>query len=178
MTRFLIHLLPSLAVALLCVGGAPAFAATPLEGRWRLDKTRSTALDGWHEWDLVIGIAGSQVSLQHDMKWGRTSFSTTNVLDLTRPSVVPGFFRLEQRHMALYPAKDASAPVKTSWLDGERTLRVEADLPIEISQGQAVMRLYSEYRLLEGDRELLLIELHSSRPRPLVYRFTKVSPEK
>jgi len=40
------------------------------------------------------------------------------------------------------------------------------------------MRLYSEYRLVEGDRELLLIELHSSRPRPLVYRFTKITAEK
>ena len=40
------------------------------------------------------------------------------------------------------------------------------------------MRLYSEYRLLEGDRDLVLIELHSSRPRPLVYHFTKVLPEK
>jgi len=157
---------------------ASATAASPLEGRWRLDKTRSTALDGWHEWDLVIGIAGPQVSLQHDMKWGKTAFSATNVLDLAGPATVPNFFRVEQRHMALYAAKDAPATVRASWLDGQRTLRVEADLPIEISQGQAAMRVYSEYRLLEGDSELLLIELHSSRPRPLVYHFTKVTPEK
>jgi hypothetical protein len=153
-------------------------AASPLEGRWRYDKTRSTALDGWHEWDLVIGIAGSQVSLQHDMKWGRTTFSATNVVDLAHPASVPNFFRVEQRHMAVYPAKDAAAAVRTSWLDSQRTLRVDADVPLEISQGQATMRLYSEYRLLEGDRDLVLIELHSARPRPLVYRFTKVSPEK
>jgi hypothetical protein len=153
-------------------------AASPLEGRWRLDKTRSTALDGWHEWDLVISLAGNRVSLEHDMKWGRTEFSATNVLDLAGPASVPDFFRVEQRHMALYPAKGAPASVKTSWLDGQRTLRVEADLPIEISQGLATMRLYAEYRLLEGDNELLLVELHSTRPRPLVYRFTKVSTEK
>jgi hypothetical protein len=157
---------------------AAAPAASPLEGRWRLDKARSTALDGWHEWDLVIRLAGTQVSLEHDMKWGRTEFSATNVLDLAAPSSVPNFFRVEQRHMALYPAKDAPAAVKTSWLDGQRTLRIEADVPIEISQGQATMRIYSEYRLLEGDRELLLVELHSTRPRPLVYRFTKVTSEK
>jgi hypothetical protein len=177
MSRFFLRLLPSLAIALLCVGGS-AFAASPLEGRWRYDKTRSTALDGWHEWDLVIGITGNQVSLQHDMKWGKTTLSATNVLALGQPAPVPNFFRVEQRHMALYPAKGAAATVGASWLDAQRTLRVEGDLPIEISQGRATMRLYSEYRLLEGDNELLLIELHSSRPRPLVYRFTKVKPEK
>ncbi len=153
-------------------------AASPLEGRWRLDKARSTALDGWHEWDLVISVTGGKVSLRHDLKWGRTAFSATNVLDLAGPAPVPGFFRVEQRHMALYAAKDAPATVRASWLDHERTLRVEADAPIEISQGQAVMRIYSEYRVLEGDQELLLIELHSSRPRPLVYRFTKITSEK
>ena len=153
-------------------------AASPLEGRWRFDKASSTALDGWHEWDLVIGVTGNQVSLQHDMKWGRTTFSATNVLDLTQAAVLPNFFRVEQRHMALYPAKDATATVRASWLDSQRTLRLEGDLPVEISQGQATMRLYSEYRLLEGDNELLLIELHSSRPRPLVYHFTKVTSEK
>jgi hypothetical protein len=154
-----------------------AAAASPLEGRWRLDKARSSALDGWHEWDLVIGITGRQVRLRHDMKWGRTEYSATNVVDLAAPATVPGFFRVEQRHMALYPAKGAAAEVNASWLDGQRTLRVEAEVPIEISQGQAMMRIYAEYRLLEGDNELLLIELHSTRPRPLVYRFTKVSPE-
>ena len=68
--------------------------------------------------------------------------------------------------------------MRASWLDQNRTLRVEADTPIEISQGTASMRITSEYRLLEGDSALLLIELHSSRPRPLVYRFNKVTAEK
>jgi hypothetical protein len=178
MKHSILRSLACLAVALLCVGGSSVLsAASPLEGRWRFDKTRSTALDGWHEWDLVIAVTGNQVSLQHDMKWGRTTLSATNVLDLTQPAAVPNFFRVEQRHMAVYNAKGASATARTAWLDGQRTLRVEADLPVEISQGQATMRLYSEYRLLEGDNELLLIELHSSRQRPLVYRFTKVTAE-
>jgi len=174
------HLRPVLLpVILLLLLPLSALAATsPLEGRWRLDRTRSTALDGWHEWDLVISLAGSQVSLKHDMKWGRTDFSATNTVDTAQPVTLPAFFRVEQRHMALYPAKGQPTPVRAAWLDAGRTLRLEADAPIEISQGQAVMRIYAEYRLVEGDRELLLIELHSSRPRPLIYRFTKVSEEK
>lgn len=157
---------------------ASGLAASPLDGRWRLDPARSSALDGWNQWDLVITSDGTRVSLQHDLQWRSTKHSATNTVDTAQPVTLEHFFRVEQRHMALYPAKGQAATVRASWLDAQRTLRVEGDLPIEISQGQATMRLYSEYRLLEGDRELLLIELHSSRPRPLVYRFTKVSSEK
>lgn len=154
-----------------------AAAAEPsaFTGRWRLDRARSTALDGWHEWDLVIAVDGARVSLAHEMKWGRTNFAATNVVDTAQAVTLPKFFRVEQRHMALYPAKGKSTPVRAAWLDAGRTLRVEAETPIEISQGETIMRIYSEYRLVEGDRELQLIELHSSRPRPLIYTFTKVS---
>ncbi len=163
----LLLLLPSLALA-----------ASPLDGRWRLDPARSSALDGWNLWDLVITSDGSKVALQHDMQWRSTKHSATNTVDTAQPVKLANFFRVEQRHMTLYPAKGGSTAARAGWIDGGRTLRLEADTPIEISQGEATMRLYSEYRLLEGDRSLLLIELHSSRPQPLVYRFTKVTSEK
>ena len=155
-----------------------AFAASPLDGRWRLDPARSTALDGWNQWDLVITSDGPRVSLQHDMQWRTTKHSATNTVDTTAPVTLKNFFRVEQRHMALYPAKGGSTPVRASWIDGGRTLRLEADTPIEISQGEATMRIYAEYRVLEGEKSLVLIELHHSRPQPLVYRFNKVSSEK
>jgi len=153
-------------------------AGSPFDGRWRLDKERSTVLDGWTDWDLVIHIDGSQIAFNYDMQWSSTKFSVNNTFDTTHSVTLPNFFRVEQRHMALYPAKGQSTPVRAEWLDNHRTLRIEADAPIEISQGNTIMRIYAEYRLLEGNRELELIELHSSRPRPLVYRFTKVSTEK
>lgn len=155
-----------------------AFAASPLDGRWRLDPARSTALDGWTAWDLVVATDGPHVSLQHDMQWRTTKHSATNTVDTAQPSTVSNFFRVEQRHMALYPAKGGVTPVRAAWLDAGRTLRVEADTPIELSQGQATMRIYAEYRLVEGDTALVLIELHSSRPQPLIYRFTKVPDPK
>ena len=40
------------------------------------------------------------------------------------------------------------------------------------------MRIYCEYRVMEGDDALVLIELHHTRPQPLVYRFTRVKQEK
>jgi hypothetical protein len=153
-------------------------AASPFEGRWRLDTARSSALDGWNAWDLVISIEGNRVGLQHDMQWRSTKVSATNVVDTAQPSVLKNFFRVEQRHMALYPTKRNETPVRAAWLDSGRTLRTEAETPIEISQGETILRITSEYRLLEGDNTLLLIELHGSRPTPLVYRFTKVPAAK
>lgn len=167
-----------LAALALLAAAAPAAAATsPFEGRWRLDPARSSALDGWQRWDLVISIDGSRVSLQHDMQWIRTKLTATNVVDTAQPVAIDDFFRVEQRHMALYPVKGYATPATAAWLDDRRTLRVEARPLIEGSQGNVVMRIYAEYRLLEGDGELLLVELHSTRPRPLVYRFTKVTAE-
>ena len=148
------------------------------QGRWRLDPARSSALDGWNAWDLVISIAGSHINLQHDMQWRTTKVSATNVVDTGQPAVLKNFFRVEQRHMALYPEKGATTTTRAAWLDDGRTLRVEADTPLEISQGRATMRIYTEYRLLEGDNALLVIELHSSRPKPLVYRFNRVPDAK
>jgi hypothetical protein len=165
------------ALLFLLVGLIPMIAmatSSSFEGRWRLDPARSSALDGWNAWDLVVSITGDRVSLQHDMQWRSTKLTATNVVDTMQPAVLENFFRVEQRHMALYPEKGAETPVRAAWLDNGRTLRVEADTPIEISQGRVTMRIYGEYRLLEGDNVLLLIELHSSRPAPLVYRFNRV----
>jgi len=155
--------------------GAAAMAGDPaFSGRWRLDAEQSSALDGWSAMDLVIQTDGSRVSLRHDMTWRTTKVTATDVIDTEHPVAIPDFFRVDQRHMAVYARPKAAAQVRAAWLDGGRTLRVEAEVPLEVSQGDRTMRLYDEYRLLEGDRELVLIELHSTRNRPLVYHFTKV----
>jgi hypothetical protein len=164
---FCLALLPGTAVL-----ANPAFA-----GRWRLDPAQSTALDGWTAADLVVQVRGTQVELRHDMAWRATKVTGTNTVDTAKPVEIPNFFRIDQRHMAVYAQPAKAARTVASWLDGGRTLRVEAQVPLEISQGETTMRLYSEYRLLEGDETLLLIELHSTRSRPLVYRFTKVPAE-
>ena len=156
-----------------------AWAANPaMAGRWRLDPKRSTALDGWTAWDLVVALDGTKVSLRHDMTWRSTKFSVTNVVDTARPTEAKDFFRVEQRHMAIYPVRGSTTPVRAEWLDGERTLRIEATIAVEVSQGTTSLRTYQELRLLEGDGELLLIELHSTRDQPYIYHFTKIAGEK
>jgi len=162
----------------LCVLPLAAHATDQsLNGRWRLDTARSTALDGWTTADLVISNEGSKVTLQHDMTWHATKVTATNVVDTAAPVDVGNFFRIDQRHMAVYARPTEAAHVTAEWLDGGRTLRIQALVPLETSQGNTTMRIYTEYRLLEGGKDLELIELHSTRERPLVYRFTKVAPE-
>lgn len=146
-------------------------------GRWRLDVARSTALDGWSTLDLVITADGPKVSMLHDLTWHATKVTATNVINTAQPTDVKNFFRLDQRHMAVYARPKETAYVLAEWIDGGRTLRVETQFPVETSQGNTTMRLYDEYRLLDGGNELVLIELHSTRSRPLVYRFTKVPQE-
>lgn len=157
--------------------GVALMANPAFVGRWRLDPAQSSALDGWTTLDLVVDVRGPLVELRHDMAWRTTKVTGTNTVDTTQPVAIPNFFRIDQRHMAVYAQPAKSAATTASWIDGHRTLRIEALVPLEVSQGDATQRIYSEYRLLEGDQALLLIELHAARPRPLVYRFTKVTAE-
>lgn len=170
-----------LRLGLLLVLMLPSFVAAATDpgfaGRWRLDPARSSALDGWHAADLVIALDGTKVALTYDMTWRTTRYSATNTVDTARALAVRDFFRIEQRHMAVYPRPGESTQVTAAWLDAGETLRVEAAVPVGISQGEGTMRIYDEFRLLEGGTTLLLIELHSTRHRPLVYTFTKVSAE-
>jgi len=162
----------------LCLLPLPALAADPgFNGRWRLDTANSSALDGWTALDLVIRTDGSKVALRYDATWRTTRDSATDTVDTAAPVEIGNFFRLDQRHMAVYARPRAAAQVRAAWLDEGRTLRIEARVPLEISQGNVTMRLYDEFRLLEGGQELVLIELHSTRTRPLVYRFTRVPGE-
>jgi hypothetical protein len=173
MKRILLKLLlAAWLLPLAAMAGDPAF-----NGRWRLDVARSTALDGWSTLDLIIQTDGGKVSLRHDLTWHATKVTATNVVDTAAPAEAGNFFRLDQRHMAVYARPKEAAHVTAAWIDDGHTLRVEARVPVEVSQGNTTMRLYDEYRLLEGGNELVLIELHSTRSRPLVYRFTKVPAE-
>lgn len=158
--------------------GALVYGSEPgLAGRWRLDPARSTALDGWSTAELVVTIDGPRVQIRHDMTWRSTKVNAVNTLDTARPADLPDYFRIDQRHMAVYAPSGKTSHVTATWIDAGRTLKVEALIPVEVSQGDATLRTYSEYRLMEGGDALMLIELQNSRPRPLVYHFTRVKEE-
>ena len=168
-TLLLKILLASLLIPLGAASANPDF-----NGRWRLDIDRSSALDGWTAMDLVLEVDGSKVAIEHDMRWRTTRVVETNMVNTKKKVKVPNFFRIEQRHMAVYPPKKSVSPVSAKWIDDGRTLRVETTIPVEVSQGDASIRIYLEYRLGIGGESLTLIELHSTRNNPLVYRFTKL----
>ena len=154
-----------------------ATANPALEGRWRLDPAASTALDGWHKMDLAVDLDGTKVALAHTMQWRTTVHEAVNVLDTSAPVELKDFFRVEQRHMAVYPAKHGVTKATAAWIDGGRTLRTEVLTPVEVSQGDVIMRITTEYRVSELGDKLTVIELHSSRNRPLVYVLNKVTEE-
>ena len=173
MKRILLKfLLAAWLLPLAAMAGDPAF-----NGRWRLDPARSTALDGWSTADLVISTDASKVGFHYDMTWHATKVAVSQSVDTAQPVAITDFFRIDQRHMAVYARPKAAAAVTAAWLDAGHTLRLEAQVPVETSQGNTTMRLYQEFRLLEGGNDLVLIELHSTRSRPLVYHFTKVPAE-
>lgn len=156
---------------------AMASANPEIAGRWRLDPARSSALDGWHKMDLIFSLDGSEISIRHEMQWRKTKYRATNVVDTSKSVASDSFFRIEQRHMAVYPTKGGITHTTAEWIDEDRTLRTETNTPVEVSQGDVTMRITSEYRIGEGGETLILIELHSSRPRPLVYFFNKIEEE-
>ena len=171
-TAFLKLLLGLVLLPLAAVAGDPA-----INGRWRLVTTRSTALDGWSTADLVVQLDDSKIGFRYDMTWHATKVTASQTVDTAGAVDLTNFFRIDQRHMAVYARPKQAARVTASWMDAGRTLRIEAQVPLETSQGNTAMRLYQEYRLLEGNTELVLIELHNTRSRPLVYHFTKVAEE-
>ncbi|MCB1122280.1 MAG: hypothetical protein KJT03_12080 [Verrucomicrobiae bacterium] len=144
------------------------------DGRWALIPERSSALDGWTNMHLILKVDGGKFEITHDMRWRSTRAIETYSVKPGRKMKVKNFFRIEQRHMAVYPHKNAVTAVSAEWLDNKRTLRVEAEVPVEVSQGNTVMRITYEFRLGVDDDSLTLIELHSTRDQPLVYRFKKL----
>ena len=127
--------------------------------------------------DLVITRQGTQVRPTHQMEWRTTKFAATNTYDTALAVDQRDYFRVEQRHMAVYPAKGGLTHSTATWIDDGATLRLEVETPVEVSQGNVTMRITSEYRIDESGQNLTLIELHSSRDRPLVYVFHRISGE-
>lgn len=165
---------PPLGLLLLATFVLPLAAHPGFAGRWRLDPAASSALDGWQKADLVLALDGSRVDVGYDLTWRTTRVEAVNRFETAAAVDLQDFFRIEARHMAVYPAKDGVTRASAAWIDGGRTLRTEVVTPVEVSQGEVPLRITTEYRLSEQGDTLTVIELRSARPRPLVYIFRKV----
>lgn len=155
---------------------APPEAAAAFAGSWQLDADRSTAIDPWRRLTLDLAFDGDAVIVERRWRGSREGGST---LDSVR--VVPGgpaaTAKLEQwpdnRHLGAYLAGDSTKTVTARWLDDGRTLATESRLTVSVQQGTQPIRIYTEYRLSpDGDR-VDVLELRSTRPRPVHYVFRR-----
>lgn len=150
-------------------------SASPLAGTWCLLPERSTDLSGWKALDLTIGVEGDVVTITRNFAAGRRTFSDTTPVDLTQSAnVVPVSWWPDNRHIGAYIGGDKTETVHGRWLDGGRGLRLESDLVLATQQGERPVNILRNFTLSANGRQLTLIELRSTRNRPVTYVFTRV----
>ncbi|MFB6272034.1 MAG: hypothetical protein ABEL51_03965 [Salinibacter sp.] len=167
-------LLVALAVGTIsCGGGDGSVNAERFNGTWSIHEERSTDISPWNGLTVQIDATPSQLTLERiwDGNYGVTvNDSMTIPIDGEQHRV-----SLQQwpdnRHIGATLASDSSKTVSAEWLDNGRTLRVTTRLDVRVSQGITRIRTYSEYRVSPDGGTLTLLELRSTRPRPLHYTF-------
>lgn len=173
--RFLLVLFVA---ALVLTASRPAPDPPPeaLAGTWVLDADLSTAIDPWRNLSVEIEMDGDAVVLQRKWRGSREGGAFSDSVRLVPGTTVrsePMLQWPDERHLGAYIAGDRRKTVDSHWADDERTLITESTLTLSIQQGEQPIRIYTEYRLSpEGDR-LDVLELRSTRPRPIHYVFSR-----
>jgi hypothetical protein len=118
------------------------------------------------------------VNLSRELAWGRRKFSDVTAIDTRqRETVVPVEMWPENRHIGAYIGGDKTKRVRAEWLDARRILRLSTDLVLATQQGARAVNTLSDYKVSAQGNELVLTELRSTRNRPIVYVFTRVTAE-
>jgi hypothetical protein len=175
MLRSLRLLLLGLSVALLAP--LPVFAAaSSLAGSWTIDPARSTELSPWRTYALTIKVDRTQVTIDRQLGWGRRvhAESMQVPLDGTSTSIAVPYWA-DNRHLGAYIGGDRQKQVRARLLDGGRILRLESDLTVETQQGERAINILSDYHLSVDGQTLTLIEIRSTRSRPIVYVFRRAT---
>jgi hypothetical protein len=166
----------SLLLSLLLLGlGASAAAASPLAGTWRIDTARSTELSPWRTYDLKLEINGDEVVIHRRLAWGRRVYEDVTPVNVAAPlNEVPTDFWPDNRHLGAYIGGDRIRRIRAEWHDDRRLLRLSTDLTLETQQGERQVNTLSDYKVSANGTVLTLVELRSTRNRPVVYTFTRV----
>jgi hypothetical protein len=163
---------------MLFISGWAVAGASPLAGHWRLLPERSTDLSGWKALDLNITIEGDVVTLQRNFAAGRRTFEDVTPIDLTKAdNVIPVSMWPDNRHIGAYIGGDKTKNVHGQWLDGGRVFRLNTDLVLTTQQGDRQVNILDNFTISTNGKQLTLIELRSTRTRPVVYVFERVSDE-
>lgn len=160
-------------------GLLPAFVDPPgddFAGAWTLVPDRSTAIDPWLNLRVEIAVEDDAVVLKRMWRGSREGGAFVDSVRLVPGSTVESEKMAQwpdNRHLGAYIAGDSTQTVSSRWKDDGRTLATERTLTVSVQQGLSPVRIYTEYRLSpEGDR-LDVLELRSTRPRPIHYVFTR-----
>lgn len=161
-----------LAWGVLCVCCVTGWSVPQLSGKWVVDPARSSALDPWRKIVLEIEIEGPSVTIAREVSAGRRVSATTYPLRIDETVKVPVAWWTGNRHIGAYMGGDGTESIRASWLD-DRTLGVVSHYVLTTSQGETPARSTYEYRLSTDAKSLTVIELRSSRDKPIVHVFAR-----
>lgn len=161
---------------ILFFAGFGAAMANPLAGTWRIDLARSTELSPWGSYDLIITGEGDRLTITRQLAAGRRTHEDVTPLDLKNPAnIVPVTWWADNRHLGAYIGGDRTKKVRGEWLDDGRVLRLNTDLVLDTQQGPRAVNILSNYKVSANGALLTLTELRSTRNRPVVYVFHRLS---
>ena len=161
-----------LPVVLVVLGTAPPDA---FDGTWVLDAERSTSVDPWNRLTLEIDAGPDRVTLQRIWSASRgvqTVDSMTIPTDGARHAVAMPPWP-DNRHLGVSLPADSTTHVAARWLDNGRTLQTTTHVDLRTSQGTRRVRTVREYRLAPNGDGVTVLELRSTRPRPIRYTFRR-----
>jgi len=167
--------LPVLLIALAaqCLASPPV--APSLAGTWKLDPARSADPSSWSDIELTIAVNGDTVTLTRKFTTGNRSAGEVMALDMTKKeNKVPVAWWPDNRYIGVYISGDKTRAIRASWIDNKRILRLDSDLVLATQQGDTPVNILSDYKISDDGRELVLVELRSSRLQPVIYQFTRV----
>jgi hypothetical protein len=146
----------------------------PLAGSWTFDASRSTELSPWSNCVLTISVDGDNVTIARQLGAGRRGFADSMTIDVSHAeNIVPVPMWPENRHIGAYIGDDHSKTVRAQWLDDGRILRLSTDLVLSTQQGDRSVNILSDYKVSGNGSQLTLIELRSTRNRPITYVFNR-----
>lgn len=145
------------------------------DGTWKVVEDRSSAIDPWKDLTLRIEASDSALFLKRIWKghYGYSAVDSVRVPVDGKPRSVPQQMWPDNRHVGAFVGKEGEKSVSAKWIDEGKALRVRTRFTAEVSQGEAELRIDSEYRLSPSRNRLVLLELRSTRPKPIRYVFER-----
>lgn len=159
--------------------GPLALSATDVSaflGSWTFVKEGSTDLSPFRSCQLTFSQKDTHLTIARHMDGGRRDHDESMTLDLSQPvSTVPQTWWVDNRHLGAYSPDNATKSVRARTLDAGRILRLETDLVLETQQGPREVNIITQYQTSPDGRRLTVTELRSTRPRPVIHVFSRVT---